>query len=956
MESRGDIFKAFFEHSAVGMSITSPDGILSTNRSYRALMGYSGEELAGVSWMDITHPDDIEHDRNIAQSLLCGEKSFERWQKRYIHKSGRIIWADVSTVVQHDPINNRPFFITTVADITEQKRLQELVGQSEANLKELQKIASLGTYDFDIVTGFWTSSEVTDKLFGIGPDYERSYKGWTGIIHPEWQKVMMDYVSHEVIGRKLPFDKEYKICRISDGAERWMHGRGQLKFDEAGNPVRLIGTITDISDRKAAQAMHEENEARLRVVTDTAPGYIAYVNPDSLKYEFVNFMFEKGFGKPIKKLVGRLVSEVIGESNFRYALKYINMARAGIPVTYENVFSLAGGRRWLKVNYIPVKDAAGQVKSLVEFSYDVTDQKRIEFSLEEGRALADRQRQAMTILLTEKTVIINDLQGALNRLTQLISKTLQVERSGIWIFSDDRSELRCVSLYSAGTETHSDGHVLKVSDFPAYFAALRNDGSVIASDALTDSRTVELTEPYLKQLGIVSLLDTIFFIEGEPAGLVCLEHTGWPRVWKTQEEAFAGTLSTLAAEVLINERKRRVEEDLRVSQERYRLLMEMLPDGVIAHAGGKIVFANAASARLVGAAGPEALIGVPVMNFMHQDYLRMAGERVKRAMDEGTALPLAEEKIIRYDGRVLDVEIAAVPISLEGTKAMLTVVNDITERKEAERQLIEKNEVINSQNELYRQLNEELSRTNDQLLAAKMMAEESDRLKTAFLANMSHEIRTPLNSIIGFSELLGEPDLEQGEVSRYSDIIAKSGNRLLSLINNLIDISKIESGTQVVQPVILYPAAIISEIVGQFGYISGQAGILVKESVPDNLKSSTLRTDSLKVHQVLVNLLSNAFKFTQAGSIVVGLEAVQGELIFFVEDTGNGIPEMQLPKVFDRFYQVEATGTRRFDGAGLGLSLCKGIVELLGGRIWVISQVGQGSRFCFTVADLPEKS
>jgi signal transduction histidine kinase len=110
------------------------------------------------------------------------------------------------------------------------------------------------------------------------------------------------------------------------------------------------------------------------------------------------------------------------------------------------------------------------------------------------------------------------------------------------------------------------------------------------------------------------------------------------------------------------------------------------------------------------------------------------------------------------------------------------------------------------------------------------------------------------------------------------------------------------------------------------------------------------------VHQVLVNLLSNAFKFTQAGSIVVGLEAVQGELIFFVEDTGIGIPEMQLPKVFDRFYQVEATGTRRFDGAGLGLSLCKGIVELLGGRIWVISQVGQGSRFCFTVADLPEKS
>jgi PAS domain S-box-containing protein len=235
----------------------------------------------------------------------------------------------------------------------------------------------------------------------------------------------------------------------------------------------------------------------------------------------------------------------------------------------------------------------------------------------------------------------------------------------------------------------------------------------------------------------------------------------------------------------------------------------------------------------------------------------------------------------------------------------------------------------------------------DDLVVARKRAEESDRLKSAFLANMSHEIRTPLNSIIGFSDLLTEDDNDLDDIKKFASVIQASGNRLLQLISNLIDISKIESGTEHVRYSQLSPVQTIQEVVSQFRLMAEGKSIKILEYFKPIQTNMLIMTDSLKLHQILTNLINNALKFTQIGTIEVGLEERPDGVLFFVKDTGIGIPIDQLDRVFDRFFQAYPTMTHPTEGAGLGLSLCKSMVELLGGRIWVESKVGQGSTFSF---------
>ena len=945
------IFRVFFENSAMGMSITRPDGSISTNQSYRDLIGYTEEELDGITWMSLTHPDDLAHDREVIKPLLNGEKSTARWQKRYIHKSGRIIWVDLSTAVQRDPHDGIPFFITTVSDITEQKRLQHLLEQSESMLRESQEIASLGTYDFDMVGGIWTSSEIMDRIFGIGPDYVRSLEGWAAIIHPDHRQEMIDYVLNDVIGRKIPFNKEYKIGRISDGEEGWLHGRGRLEFDAAGNPVRLLGTITDITESKFAEQTQRQSDQKLRVLADNISGFIAYVNAVTLEYEFVNTMFEKSFGIPKDQIIGSHIRDIIGEENYRFALPYVEIARSGVSTGYENVFNLVSGPRWIRVNYTPVAGSDGVVTSLVVHSYDITDRKNFEIKLTEGAERVELHRSAITSMVTDESILTGTVEEAMSRLSALAAGALKVARTGIWLMSADATELYCSCLFDQGGVSLDSGSTLKVADYPIYFNSLRAQGLINASDAVRDPRTLEFSGEYHPAYGITSMLDAAIMLDGTLAGVVCFEHTGDMRTWLPDEEAFAGTVASLAAQVITNQKRRQSEEALRDSQERYRLLMETLPDGVIVHIAGKIVFANPASAKLIGAVHPRDLIGTPVFDFLHPDYRQMALERITASLRTGTMLPPAEEQVIRFDGTVLDVEIAAVPITFSGQRAMLTVISNITNRKEAERHLNVKNQIIQNQNEEYRQLNEELSDANVELVKAKDKAEESDKLKTAFLANMSHEIRTPLNSIIGFSDLLGEEGNNPEDVIRYSGIIRSSGNRLLDLISNLIDISKIESGTERVRLSRFQPAALLREIVAQALVLPERKKISIISNIPPAIAERSLCSDAHKVHQILTNLLNNALKFTDEGEVEVGLAESGPDIQFYVRDTGIGIPENLLGRVFDRFYQVDASTVRRFEGAGIGLSLCKAMTELLGGKIRAESEVGVGSLFTFSVPD-----
>jgi PAS domain S-box-containing protein len=283
---------------------------------------------------------------------------------------------------------------------------------------------------------------------------------------------------------------------------------------------------------------------------------------------------------------------------------------------------------------------------------------------------------------------------------------------------------------------------------------------------------------------------------------------------------------------------------------------------------------------------------------------------------------LKEKKTISFetphrhkDGHIIILDVLTTIVSIGEKEYILGIDRDITERKKGEQELIK----------------------------AKEKAEESDRLKSAFLANMSHEIRTPLNSILGFSELLGDTNLSSEDREEYSRLVEVSSNNLLTIINDIIDISKIESGLLEISNNQFNVHNLIKNIAEEFEFRVKQKGLSFTISNCD--ENIVLVSDRSKIIQILVNFLSNAIKFTEKGNIELGVVEIENNLKFYVNDTGIGIENDFQEHIFKRFRQAENAFTRKYGGNGLGLSISKHLVELLGGKIGLNSQYGKGSTF-----------
>ena len=247
-------------------------------------------------------------------------------------------------------------------------------------------------------------------------------------------------------------------------------------------------------------------------------------------------------------------------------------------------------------------------------------------------------------------------------------------------------------------------------------------------------------------------------------------------------------------------------------------------------------------------------------------------------------------------------------------------------------------------------------RVEAELLQAKQKAEESDRLKSAFLANMSHEIRTPMNGILGFTNLLQKPGLEDTKQQSFINIIQKSGDRMLKTVNDIIEISKIETG-QV--SVTIKVVNVLKQLDFMYSFFKPEVemkgmDLVLNNNLPAN--ESLVMTDELKLNSILTNLIKNAIKYSNKGTIVIGCERMADHLKFSVKDMGIGIPENRLEAIFDRFVQSDIESSQSIEGSGLGLAIVKSYVEMLGGNIWVESEAEKGSTFHFTIAYDPVKS
>lgn len=269
-------------------------------------------------------------------------------------------------------------------------------------------------------------------------------------------------------------------------------------------------------------------------------------------------------------------------------------------------------------------------------------------------------------------------------------------------------------------------------------------------------------------------------------------------------------------------------------------------------------------------------------------------------------------------------------------------------KRKADEKLKIQNRKIARQNIILKENIEKISEINEELKEAKLKAEESDRLKSAFLANMSHEIRTPLNSIVGFSEIFDEPGLDSQTREYYGKIIKESSVHLLSIVNDVLDISKIETGQMNIKVGECKIYDLLNDLKNMLRIEANEKGIDLRLNANGH-SDCIIHTDVQKLRQALTNIIQNAIKFTPSGYVEFGLMKKDNCRMFFVKDTGIGIPDDCKEKVFQRFVQIESSTTRNYGGTGLGLSITQKLVELLGGEIWFDSEVNVGSTFYFTL-------
>jgi PAS domain S-box-containing protein len=361
------------------------------------------------------------------------------------------------------------------------------------------------------------------------------------------------------------------------------------------------------------------------------------------------------------------------------------------------------------------------------------------------------------------------------------------------------------------------------------------------------------------------------------------------------------------------------------SEARYRLISERVRDLIVQYDQHGVIGYVSPSVRQFGLE-PDQVIGRSVADFEDPGYATIT---LRDLADYAAGKPFAEGRlnqtqIIVGDRRIwLEGTQSAVYDDNGGFKGVVTVMRDVTRRRALE----------------------------DELRAKTAAAEAASEAKSVFLASMSHEMRTPLNGVIGFATVLQTMDGIPPKARRFIDHITTSGQAMLAMVNNVLDVSKIETGHVALSPEPIDPRALVEDIVGLLREPAAAKGLAMRISFAGELPARVM-ADGQRLRQVLSNLLCNAVKFTDAGSITVeaAYHPEESRLRLAVVDTGVGVPEALRDRLFERFSQADGTLTRRHGGAGLGLAISKGLVTMMGGEIGMESTVGAGSTFWFIVA------
>ncbi len=849
-------------------------------------------EVVGKSDFDFFTKEHAQFAYEIEQKIIETGKPVIDFEEMETWPDGRVTWVSTTKMPFYD---KQGIIIGTFGisrDITDRKRTEEALRVSEERLRMVIDTTNDAIWDIESESSHIFFSDRFYTMLGYKPrEFEPNIKNWKSLIHPDdinWATILVRKTFAEGLNE---FDVEIRH-KTKNNEYKWIHNRGKIvKKDEHGNPIRILGTLTDITERKIAEEKLKESKNLLLSILDTIPVRVFWKD-QNLNYLGCNKPFAKDSGLNDPK-------ELVGKNDFQmgwhdqaelYRADDMAVIKSGSPkIGYEEPQTTPNGYIiWLRTSKIPLRSADGKIQGVLGTYEDITESKRAKDELLDiytyNKALLLAIPDLMFIF--NKEGVFQDFYAP-NKEALLLTPEEFIGKNIKDVLSTDIAKLtiqHLAKLFNTG-ENQFFEYQLKIDDETRIYEA-----RMVKMD---DDRAISIVRDITK--------------------------------------------------------RRNAEEAIQLERTYFEQLFESSPEGiVILDSNDCVIRCNEEFSRMFGYSAQEVQ-GKEINSLIVPDNLQQEGSLLTHTVTNGK-LVMHETQRKRKDGSLIHVSILGKPIGFKGGQiAVYGIYRDISDRKRVEEELMVKNQEIESQNVEYRFINEEL-------FMAKQKAEESDKLKSAFLANMSHEIRTPMNGILGFTQLLKNPKVPEVDIHQYVKVIEGCGNQLLTIIDDLIDISKIEANQIIINEVDVSINNILHEHFLLYIHKAKDENIDFYYScgLPDS--NCQVITDGNRIKQILTNLIGNAFKFIKEGYIKFGYIQKNDKLEFFIEDTGIGIADEHKEVIFDRFRQVETSLSSQAGGTGLGLAISKAYINKMGGEIWVESEPDKGSTFYFTIPYNPLKS
>ena len=849
--------------------------------SVERITGFSASEVLRKNFWEFIAPEYIESTKAKFKKGINGER-IPLYEIELIHKNKKRVPIELNVTSLLDA-DGKPIGRLAVArDITERKKAEKALKESEARLKRFSQITKEGIIIHKNGIAIDVNQAIlqmlgysTEEL--IGKDIIKK------LVKPEYYQTI-----NENIKKKYAEPYDIEIFK-KDGTLLPVEVSGINYTDINGETSRAV-VIRDITQRRKMEKALRESENKYRslaeasidmILTYDLEGRITYVNP----------VVEKIFGYTPKEIIGTKFTNYIPPEHVEQARLSFNRGKLGNthPLYELEIIHKSGKKITVELNPTSIFDTEGKIIGRLTIVRDVTVRKKAEKALKESEKKYKEKSHLFRLMSDNVPNLVwaKDLQGRFIFVNKALCEKL--------LFSKDIKEpIGKTTMFFVNRQRKL--HPERKNWFTFGEVCIKSDAVVLKN------KKAQHFEEYGYVHGKFLFLDVykapIFDENNKIIGTV-----GHARDITKEKEA---------------------EKELLLRDKALNAAANAI---IITNADGKIEWINKAFTKLSGYTKKEALgiLTTDLIGSGKQD--ESFYENLNNTLRSGQVWK-GEFTDKRKDGTLYEVEEVITPVTDKYGKVehLIGIMTDISERKAAEREL----------------------------RAAKEAAEESSRLKSAFLANMNHEIRTPMNAIMGFSELMLDATPEEKE--NYAVIVNKSAGQLLNLIDDVIFLSRLQSEKLPVKEITFYPADLVREIFLMFDLPEMKNNLELKLQLPNKAETIAMQADAYKIRQVLTNFTSNAIKYTKDGFVKLGFETHDNNIIFFVEDSGIGIPEEEQQHIFEAFYRGSVATNSAIRGTGLGLNIAKELVELMGGTVGVSSQLGKGSIFHFSLPYKPPEA